>query len=118
MTMTTTEPIAVRSLAPIGLAELDRAAALRNRVDRKYVLRSDGLAVFTQSLASAFNVLEIDGRRTFTYRNVYFDTPELASYRAHVQRRRRRYKIRTREYVESGVRMIEVKLKGGRGETI
>ncbi len=35
-----------------------------------------------------------------------------------MQQRRRRYKCRSREYVDSGLRMFEVKLKGPRGRTV
>ena len=63
-------------------------------------------------------MLEIDGRRAFRYRTTYFDTGELRIYRDHVQDRRRRYKCRAREYVDSGLCLFEVKLKGPRGRTV
>jgi len=48
----------------------------------------------------------------------YFDTPDLLTYRQHLQGRRRRYKVRTRAYLDSGACMFEVKLKGRREQTI
>ena len=63
-------------------------------------------------------MLEIDGRRSFGYESVYFDTPQLSTYRAHLQRRRQRFKARTRTYTDSGLCMFEVKLTGARGETV
>ena len=45
----------------------------------------------------------------------HFDTPQLTAYRAHLQRRRRRFKARTRAYTDSGLNMFEVKLAGARG---
>ena len=45
----------------------------------------------------------------------YFDTADLVTYREHVQGRRRRFKCRSREYVDSGLRAFEVKLKQGCG---
>ena len=60
----------------------------------------------------------MDGRRTFGYESVYFDTPELSTYRAHLQRRRQRFKARTRTYTDTGLCMFEVKLTGARGETV
>ena len=59
-------------------------------------------------------MLEIDGRRTFPYITDYYDSAGLACYHAHIQRRRRRYKARVREYGDSGYRRIEVKLRGRR----
>ena len=57
-------------------------------------------------------MLQIDRRRSFDYESVYFDTPDLSTYRAHVQRRRLRFKARTRTYTDSGLCMFEVKLTG------
>ena len=58
-------------------------------------------------------MLEIDGRRAFRYESVYFDTPELTSYRLTAHRRRRRFKVRTRTYLDSGLCWLEVKTPGG-----
>ena len=63
-------------------------------------------------------VLEIHGRRMFGYQSVYFDTPDLLSYRQHLQNNRRRFKVRTRTYVDSGECMLEVKVQGSRSATI
>ncbi|WP_230854391.1 VTC domain-containing protein [Arthrobacter terrae] len=69
-------------------------------------------------LGKDFRALEIGPRRVFEYESVYFDTPELEQFRAHRQGRRRRYKVRTRTYVDSGLCMFEVKFKGQRGQTV
>jgi VTC domain len=106
------------SFPALGLAELDAAAALRDRVDAKYVIPVEELARLTEQLRDTHAVLEIDGRRAFAYRTTYFDTAELRTFRDHVQQRRRRYKLRSREYVDSGLCSFEVKLKGPRGRTV
>jgi hypothetical protein len=62
-------------------------------------------------------VLSIEGRRSTSYRSTYFDTADLASARAHVQQRRRRWKARSRLYVEDELCRIEVKARDGRGVT-
>ena len=62
--------------------------------------------------------LEIERRRRFAYESVYFDTPDLLTYRQHLQGRRRRYKVRTRAYLDSGDCAFEVKLKGRRDQTV
>jgi CotH kinase protein/VTC domain len=102
----------------LGLAELDAAAALRERVDTKYVIGLADLERLAGELRATHAVLEIDGRRAFRYRTTYFDTAELRAFRDHVQERRRRYKCRSREYVDSGLCTFEVKLKGSRGRTV
>jgi hypothetical protein len=59
------------------------------------------------------------GRRVaFAYHTTYYDAPELRAHRDHVQRRRRRFKRRARDYVDSGLHTFEVKLKKARGLTV
>jgi hypothetical protein len=103
---------------PIGLAELMELAELQTRVDRKYFVPADVFRRMIADLADDMRVLDIDGLRTFGYESVYFDTPDLSTYRAHLQRRRQRFKARTRTYTDSGLCMFEVKLTGARGETV
>ena len=110
--------IADRFPQAIGLEELEAAAALQDRVDTKYLVSCDVFAALAERLSGTHAVLEIGSRRSFRYHSVYFDTATLTAYRDHMQRRRRRYKCRSREYVDSGVCTFEVKLKGLRGRTI
>ncbi|WP_187368806.1 polyphosphate polymerase domain-containing protein [Baekduia soli] len=102
----------------MGLDELQADAALHTRIDRKYVVDWAMFAELTEGLANSHRALEIDSRRTFRYETVYFDSPALTAFRAHMQQRRRRYKARSRRYVDSGLHLFEVKLKGARDETI
>jgi hypothetical protein len=105
-------------LEPVGLEELDAAAALRRRFDTKYLMPRDAAAELLERLGSTHRVLEIGGLRAFEYRTTYFDTEELATFRDHVQGRRRRLKARVRRYVESGDCFFEVKLRGPRSSTV
>lgn len=107
----------IDDLAPISLPELTDSAALLDRVDRKYFVSRELLGDLLRQL-DGVRALEIDGVRTFLYRTVYFDSPEFAFFRQHVQRRRRRFKVRTRTYTESGTCMLEVKSTGLRGRTV
>lgn len=111
---------AVGGLRGIDLRTLESGAALLRRLDRKYVVPVATLERLVTELQGRddWSALEIDGRRLFGYESVYFDTPDLATYRAHLQRRRRRYKVRVRRYVDSGHCMLEVKRKGVRGLTV
>ena len=111
-------PLAAESFSPVGLAELVATAALQDRVDRKYVVSLDEFADLAERLFGTYAVLEIDGCRAFRYHTTYFDTGEHRIYRDHIQDRRRRYKCRAREYVDSGLCLFEVKLKGPRGRTV
>lgn len=105
-------------LGAVNLDELDAKVPMRIREDRKHVIDLPTLQELLAALGPTHVALEIDGRRAFTYDSVYFDTPDLLTARAHVQRRRRRFKCRTRVYRESGTCALEVKLKGSRGETV
>ncbi|MFJ6831811.1 polyphosphate polymerase domain-containing protein [Streptomyces sp. NPDC091209] len=106
--------------APRGatLAEVDAAAALQHRTDRKYLVPLGLARRLVERLADGHRVLDLDGRRTTSYHSTYFDTPQLGAWRAHVQGRRRRWKVRTRLYAEDGLCRVEVKTKDGRGATV
>lgn len=109
---------AVAHRAPIGLDEVIDQAALQTRVDRKFLLTAQEFMALAQRLGEDFRIMEIDGLRTFRYESVYFDTADFAQYRAHRQGRRRRYKVRSRTYADTGLSMFEIKTKGLRGATV
>lgn len=107
----------IDALPLVTLDELNRTAALQTRRDRKYVLARSELAELLTTLPPA-RVLEIDGTRSFAYDSTYFDTPDLDAYHLAATRRRRRFKVRTRTYVDSGSCFVEVKTRAGRGTTV
>jgi VTC domain len=115
---TRTEAALVHGLPPVGLDELVGTAELLTRVDRKYLLPAADLGILLGRTSPGTRVLEIDGRRRFSYRSVYFDTPELRSYHTTARRRRQRFKIRTRSYLDTGLHVLELKTRGPRGVTI
>jgi VTC domain len=106
------------SFAPVPLAVVDQQATLATRSEQKYILDATTFDRLIGEIAPHYLILEIDGERVFPYDSVYFDTPDCIAYRQHVQGRRRRFKCRTRLYATSALCFFEVKLKGGRGETI
>jgi hypothetical protein len=106
------------TLAPISLAELTAAADLQTRVDRKYVLTRAQADAVLAGLAPDTRVLEIDGTRAMAYESVYFDTRDLLSYRMAAHARRRRFKLRTRSYVDSATSFLEMKTRGARSTTV
>ncbi len=87
-------------------------------MDRKYVVDADRVADLVDELAGRLAVLEIDGRRSSAYESVYFDTVDHESYRGAARRRRYRFKVRTRTYLDTETTMLEVKTKGRRGHTV
>jgi len=110
--------LALPQLESVSLEDVVENAALMHRVDRKYLVSLDVARNLVDVLADSHAVLQIDGRRSTTYRSTYFDTPTYTSSRSHVQGRRRRWKVRSRLYVEDQLCRIEVKTRSGRGATI
>ena len=104
--------------SPISLAELNSKAAMLERLDNKYVVNGDVLSKAALKLCDHFEILEIGGKRAFTYETWYFDDEERRCYLDHHQGRRRRIKVRVRKYTDAGICFVEVKLKDKRGITV
>lgn len=108
----------LRRLRPINLGALNAAAQLQTRVDRKYILPAADLPAVLEALPEGSEVLEIDGELSLRYASQYFDTPLLDSYFGAVRKRRRRFKVRARTYVDSGGSFLEVKTRGSGSATV
>lgn len=105
-------------LEPVSLEELNTAAELLTRTDRKYVIDAEQAQRLLPELAAGCQVLEIDGKHGSDYSSVYFDDPHRASYLSAAHKRRRRFKIRTRSYLDSNQCFLEVKTEGAREQTV
>jgi len=106
-------------LPAIGLEDLASQAALLKRTDRKYLLNRALTAELVEYLCSIqAEVLSIGGAREFGYLSDYFDTPDFALYRAAATKRRRRFKVRSRVYLDAGLRFVELKTRSGRGQNV
>ena len=102
----------------ITLAELNSEASLLTRMDRKYLVPPGDTQHVINHLAPRAQVLQIDSLRHFRYASTYFDTPGLDAFFLAARKRRRRYKIRTRTYLDSGLCFLEVKTNGSREATV
>lgn len=109
---------ATAGLRSVTLADVLATADLQTRVDRKYVVPVDLCAAVLDEVADRLAVLQIEQTRLFRYESVYFDTPHLTAYRQHAHGRRRRVKVRTRTYLDSGECLLEFKSVGAHGETL
>ncbi|WP_156760597.1 polyphosphate polymerase domain-containing protein [Microbacterium karelineae] len=116
--MNATVSDATARFAPIVLDELVAEAALLTRIDRKYLVPTAIVPRILDRLGDATRVLEIDGERGSRYGSMYFDTPALTSYHLAARGRRRRFKLRSRHYVDTDAAFLEMKTKGGRGATV
>ena len=102
----------------VGLDELVAQASLLTRVDRKYVVDGARVSTVLSGLQPYARALEIDGARDFGYASTYYDDAALTSFHLSARGRRRRFKVRTRTYAESGRSFVEVKTRGSRGTTV
>lgn len=111
-----------------SLAELTRYAGidlqtaegvkLQDRKDTKYVLPAHMLPALLADLATDYVVLEVAGQRAQRYVSVYFDTPGRDTYLEHHNGRLNRTKIRIRDYVESTLSFLELKMKDNHFRTV
>lgn len=108
---------ALHELPAVTLPELDASAALQTRFDRKYVIPLDDLDAILTGIRG-LRVLDVDGNRFSRYESTYLDTIELDSWTAAAHCRRRRWKVRTRRYADTGESWLEVKTRGHRGLTV
>lgn len=103
---------------PISLVELNEKADMLERIDNKYILNAEELSKCGNALKESFDILEINGLRSFTYETTYFDTPEHLCYFEHQREKRLIFKVRTRSYIDSGETYLELKLEDRRERTI
>jgi hypothetical protein len=108
---------AVNQLDPIGLDELD-AVRLLDRVDTKFLLRDWQLLDILRDVGAQYRVLSATPDRINRYRTLYFDTEDLLFYHQHHNDFHPRYKVRCREYVDSGMYFMEIKCKTNRRRTV
>lgn len=108
----------IAELRPVTLDELVAEAAMLTRVDRKYIMTAADAEAALSELPEAARVLTIDGRRAFSYESYYFDTPDLLSFRMAALGRRRRFKLRTRTYIDTEDAFLELKTRGARSSTV
>ena len=101
---------------PISLEDTNRSAKMLKRFDNKYVVDRDQFETFLSLVLEDFAILEIEKTRQFSYTSCYYDD-DYCCYLDHLQGKRHRFKVRIREYVDSGLMFFEVKLKGLRGQT-
>jgi hypothetical protein len=101
---------ALDRFSPISLEEMDKVR-LMNRTDTKYIFPTERLPELLQEASGTYRILSINEKRIFRYNSLYYDTAGLKSYFDHHNRIRPRYKVRFREYEDSGTFFLEVKRK-------
>ena len=107
----------VADFLPITLNDMDEVK-LMSRTDTKFVFQLSKLPKLLLQLQPFYNVLTINSKVIHNYKSLYYDTEERKFYIDHHNSRINRNKIRFREYVDSGLTFLEVKLKNNKGRTI
>lgn len=102
---------------PISLNEME-AVALLNRVDHKYVFSFAALQHTLLAVTNDYRVLMVNGNPLNHYRTLYFDTPGFRLFNMHVNGLAERYKVRSREYLDTHLNYLEVKHKTRKDRTI
>jgi len=97
--------------SPISLTELNATASFLDRTETKFLLTEQQFITLLPDFQKDFYVLEINGKSVFEYDNVYMDSVKYDFYLAHQAGKKSRSKVRTREYVDSGVAFFEYKQK-------
>mgnify|MGYP003339124289 CR=1 FL=1 len=104
------------SFEPISLKEME-PVKLMDRVDKKFMLTLGQLPQLLNEIRNDYFVLQVDGKRTTDYRTIYFDTDKYTCYLNHHNGKLNRYKIRSRQYVESNLNFFEIKFKTNKDRT-
>lgn len=94
----------------IHLAQLPENGQM-NRFDKKFIFNSLLIPELLEKSKKYYSILEYQDKRLFNYHSSYFDTPDYKIYKNHHNGKTNRYKIRIREYVDSGERFVEIKHK-------
>tara|TARA_B110000438_G_scaffold201041_1_gene192566 strand:- start:5163 stop:5912 length:750 start_codon:yes stop_codon:yes gene_type:complete len=105
------------NFTPISLKNMD-GVKLMNRTDTKFAFSIKQLQKIFENILPYYDILEIDNKRMHSYKSLYFDTSDRKFYNDHHNKRVNRHKIRFREYVDSGLTYLEVKLKTNKGKTV
>ena len=100
---------------PISLDEMDGVKMMR-RFDSKYVMNIEILNRLLKAVQGDYCVLEVSGKRIQSYHTVYYDTPDNRFYLSHHNGLGNRIKLRKREYTDSGLVFLEIKLRNNKGE--
>ena len=106
----------LQRMTPISLDEM-QTVKLMNRVDSKYLLNKEQVALLMQHAEPDFLAQTIDGQQLAPYKTLYFDTKDVAMYTMHHNRKLNRQKLRTRCYRSTQTTFCEIKNKLNTGRT-
>lgn len=100
----------IANMDPISIDEMD-SVKLMNRTDTKFGFSASLLPEILKACSNDYRILEVNTVRASAYRTLYFDTPDHQLYLDHHKGKPYRFKIRIRNYIESNLFYLEVKVK-------
>lgn len=101
----------------IDLTQME-GVKLMDRTDTKFTFEFSKLSAVFNDIAPYYFVLDIESKRIFHYKTLYYDTEDLNLYTRHHNGHLNRYKIRHRTYLETNTAYLEVKFKSNKGRTV
>ena len=107
----------LKDLPAISLQEMDKAS-LMDRIDNKYIFPVKDLTNLLNEVKNDYFIFEINDKRISHYSTLYYDTQKLDLYHSHHSGKLNRYKVREREYTDSGICFFEIKFKNNKKLTI
>ncbi len=106
----------IPEFAPVSLDEMDQVK-LMDRFDKKFIFSIEKLQPVLSAVLHQYRILQINDRRIMSYNSMYYDTMGFNMYHDHHNQKLNRYKIRKREYANSGDVFLEIKFKSNKGHT-
>lgn len=106
----------IQAMKPISLQEMS-AVKMMNRIDTKFLLSKAQLLTAFAMIRDGYMVQTIGGEAIAPYHTLYFDTPDVAMYTMHHNRKLHRQKLRVRQYRQNNTTFFELKDKNNRGKT-
>lgn len=107
---------AAEKFRPLSLKEAE-SLSLMSRYDAKFLANVSLIPEILNKVSGFYHILNVDNIRCQEYRSSYYDTPDFSMYLDHHNGKARRYKVRIREYLSSGIAFLEIKVKNNKGFT-
>ena len=109
-----------KCLSEFNAVSLDdlQSVRLMNRTDVKFAFNTIKLIPILRKMSDFYDVLDLNNSKIQSYRSLYYDTPERMFFLDHHNKRVNRNKVRFREYIDSDLFFLEIKLKNNKGKTI
>ncbi len=104
----------VNSFEEISLGEIEKVAALLDRIDLKFTINISELPEILEFVKPYYSALCIEDKRIMQYKSLYFDTADFNLYKIHHNGKLNRYKVRIREYSDTNTVFFETKFKNNK----